>query len=123
MKHGASQAHLFPPIVRTKQPSQAPNSVSSTSSERDAARWRTTPTKRTRDWADYNRRRRAVSEWRARYGNVCPGYKRPPHPANDLTAEHVHAVAETGDASGRLTVLCRACNSRHGAETALGYRT
>ncbi|KAA9227045.1 hypothetical protein F6I42_03470 [Corynebacterium amycolatum] len=91
--------------------------------ERDAKQWRTTPTKRTRDWAEYNRRRRVVTEWRAKHGDLCPGYKRTPHPASDLTAEHVHAVAETGDGRGRLTVLCRACNSRHGAETALKYRT
>lgn len=91
--------------------------------ERDAKQWSATPTKRTRDWREYNRRRKAVADWRARHGNICPGYRRPPHPATDLTAEHINPVADNLDGQGKLSVLCRSCNSRHGAETARKYRT
>lgn len=90
--------------------------------ERDAKQRRTTPTKRTRDWAEYNRRRKTVTQWRAAHGNICPGYKRPPHPATDLTAEHITPVADILDGNSALSVLCRSCNSRHGAETSNKYQ-
>lgn len=61
-------------------------------------------------------RRRAVAAWRATHGDVCPGYRRPPHPAWDLTAQHAHALADGGDPGQPLVVLCRSCNSRHGAD-------
>ena len=50
-------------------------------------------------------RRRAVAAWRAAHGDVCPGYRRPPH-----------ALADGGDPGQPLVVLCRSCNSRHGAD-------
>lgn len=62
------------------------------------------------------RRARAVESWRQRFGNVCPGYGRPPHPAADLTAQHSHALVLGGEVDQPLTVLCRSCNSRHGLE-------
>lgn len=60
-------------------------------------------------------RRQTVAAWRAAHGDVCPGYRRPPHPARDLTAQHAHALADGGDPGQPLVVLCRSCNSRHGA--------
>lgn len=70
------------------------------------------------------RRRRAavVAEWRQRHGDWCPGYGVPPHPATDLTAQHGDALVEGGDAGQVLTVLCRACNSRHAAVVMTPYR-
>lgn len=75
----------------------------------------TVPTKRDEPRSRV-RRRAAVAQWRATHGNICPGHKRPPHPASDLTAQHGHALAEGGSAAQPLTVLCRSCNSRHAAE-------
>lgn len=61
-------------------------------------------------------RKRFVQRWREIYGDWCPGYKRPGHRARDLTAQHRHALSDGGDPSQPLTVLCRPCNSRHGAD-------
>lgn len=82
---------------------------------------RTTPTKRTRTWTERQRRAAAVRTHRQTHGDWCPGYKAPAHPATDLTAEHITAVADSLDATGELAVLCRSCNSRHGAETKAFY--
>jgi 5-methylcytosine-specific restriction protein A len=61
--------------------------------------------------AERTRRAAAVAEHRANYGDVCPGWQRPPHPARDLTADHVLPVAAGGAEHGPLSVLCRKCNS------------
>lgn len=60
--------------------------------------------------AEEARRAAVVQQWRALHGNVCPGWRRPAHPATDLTADHVVAVGAGGAESGALAVLCRACN-------------
>lgn len=87
--------------------------------ERSAKR---TPTSIDRARPGQRRRRaNAVRQWRAQHGNWCPGYKREPHTATDLTAEHIAPVADTLTSGGVLTVLCRSCNSRHGAETKAFY--
>ena len=53
----------------------------------------------------------AVAGWRATHGDWCPGWRRPGHPATDLTAEH----GPNPVGSRRVhTVLCRSCNSRKG---------
>ena len=44
------------------------------------------------------------------------------HMATDLTAQHGDALVEGGDAGQVLTVLCRACNSRHAAVIMAPYR-
>ena len=76
---------------------------------------RTTPTKIAgKSTAERRRRARAVAQWKQRYGNVCPGYGRPPHEADDLTAQHAAALALGGSVDQALVVLCRECNSRHG---------
>ena len=71
--------------------------------------------RRQRPWSERTRRAQAVEHWRATYGDVCPGWQRPPHHATDLTADHVVAVAVNGDERGELAVMCRACNSRKGS--------
>lgn len=85
-------------------------------SELDKHQRRTTPTK-IHEPRDRRRRATAVRKHRAQHGNWCPGYKREPHAATDLTAEHIDPVAEGGAWDGDLAVWCRSCNSRHGAET------
>lgn len=76
---------------------------------------RTVPTKVAyRDPVERRRRADAVAAHRARYGNICPGFQRPPHRATDLTAQHGDALVLGGALDQPLTVLCRACNSRHG---------
>lgn len=78
-------------------------------------RARTTPTKRTRDWTEINRRRAAVATWRREHGDWCPGYQTPRHPSADLTADHITPIARGGRPDGPLTVLCRSCNGRKAA--------
>lgn len=80
----------------------------------------TVPTKRTLTSSEARRRKAVVESWRSRYGNVCPGFGRSPHVATDLTADHVVPIAAGGAPSGRLSVLCRSCNSRKGARLADG---
>jgi 5-methylcytosine-specific restriction enzyme A len=65
--------------------------------------------------AERDRRAAVVAEWRATYGDVCPGWQREPHPSADLVADHIVAVAAGGAESGPLQVLCRCCNSARGA--------
>ena len=36
---------------------------------------------------------RVLRAWRGQHGNWCPGYQRPPHPAGDLTVDHVVPLA------------------------------
>lgn len=90
--------------------------------ELDEHQRRTTPTKVGLTYAERKRRAAVIAAWRSAHGDLCPGYKRPPHPANNLTAEHLTPVGDGGDQSGPLSVLCRSCNSRGGAELANRYR-
>lgn len=62
-------------------------------------------------WTEQQRRAKAVTDWVDTNGWLCPGYNRAPHESDDLTADHVHAVAAGGPEAGRLQVLCRSCNS------------
>jgi hypothetical protein len=48
-----------------------------------------------------------IQAWIDQHGLNCPGYRRDPHPAADLTGDHM--------ADGTIGVLCRSCNSRRGA--------
>jgi hypothetical protein len=72
--------------------------------------------------ADETRRRReAVADHRARYGDWCPGVTelgRGAHPSADLTADHIHEVRLGGAESGPLVVRCRPCNSARSANVA-----
>lgn len=63
------------------------------------------------DWAAIARA--AVEAHRATHGDWCPGWNRPPHPATDLTCDH---VIPRSLAAG-VQVLCRSCNARKGART------
>lgn len=58
-----------------------------------------------------DRRHDTVRAWVQRNGWTCPGWKRDPHPAKDLTADHVDPLALGGPQSGELEVLCKSCNS------------
>lgn len=64
--------------------------------------------------AETRRRARTVAIHRAKYGNWCPGWRRPPHPATDLTADHIVPVAAGGAEHGDHAVLCRSCNGAKG---------
>ena len=63
---------------------------------------------------------RVIARHRGQFGNQCPGYGRDPHPAPDLTADHVVPLAAGGAPldPGNLAVLCRSCNSTKGASEA-----
>jgi 5-methylcytosine-specific restriction protein A len=65
--------------------------------------------------AEKRRRADAVDQWRAQYGDWCPGWQREPHPASELTADHAVPYAAGGAEGGPLRVLCRRCNSARGA--------
>ncbi|HET6755941.1 MAG TPA: hypothetical protein VFH23_18530 [Jiangellaceae bacterium] len=69
--------------------------------------------------AEKRRRAAAVDQWRATYGDWCPGWEgREPHAVvwpNILSADHTTPVAVGGDERGPLTVRCRRCNSARGA--------
>jgi 5-methylcytosine-specific restriction protein A len=83
-----------------------------------AAHQRAKRAKRPYTYAEQQRRKAVVDAWVELYGYVCPGWRVPPHPSRDLTADHIDAVAVTRDESGPLSVLCRSCNGRKAAHTA-----
>lgn len=60
---------------------------------------------------------RVIARHRGEHGNWCPGYGRDPHPASDLTADHVVSLAAGGAPLdiANCAVLCRSCNSTKGA--------
>ncbi len=62
---------------------------------------------RLRDWC--------VARHIERHGPMCPGFMCDPHPSDDLTGHHVHAISEGGDnvpGPAGVKVLCRSCNVR-----------
>jgi 5-methylcytosine-specific restriction protein A len=64
-------------------------------------------------------RPQAVEAWRATDGDWCPGWgEQELHPAMDLTADHLWAVAAGGPEDGPLVVRCRCCNGARGAGAA-----
>ncbi|WP_035799874.1 HNH endonuclease [Kitasatospora mediocidica] len=53
-----------------------------------------------------------VANHRASVGDWCPGWRRPGHPATDLTADHVVPLAAGGsNTASNLAALCRSCNA------------
>lgn len=74
---------------------------------------------RNRTWAERTRRRTLVAQWVGTHGNICPGWERDPHPAHDLTADHVYPVSLGYPETGALSVLCNACNARKGQNVEL----
>lgn len=78
--------------------------------------WRATANRRRPGYTAAETRRRAqtVQAHIATHGYTCPGWKRPPHPATDLTADHITPIAAGGPENGPLTVLCRTCNASKG---------
>ena len=59
-------------------------------------------------------RKRLLAQWRARYGNYCPGDEsHPPHPTRDLTLDHIKPLRDGGSLldEANLRVLCRCANS------------
>lgn len=55
--------------------------------------------------------RAAVARHRSTFGDWCPGWNRPGHRSDDLTAEHPDGLAAGAQ---NLEVLCRSCNARKG---------
>jgi hypothetical protein len=83
------------------------------------------PTTLTRTWSEQQRRKTAVKAHIEEHGNVCPGWRRDPHPVtppNILTADHINAVANSGAGDGALQVLCRVCNGSKGDQPANDQR-
>lgn len=62
------------------------------------------------EWRKHSARRRA--EHVARQGWVCPGYRRPAHPADRLTLDHPVPLALGGALLQDGDVLCPGCNTR-----------
>ncbi len=59
-------------------------------------------------------RKRLLAQWRATYGNYCPGDKsHPPHATSDLTLDHIEPLRNGGSLldESNLRVLCRSANS------------
>lgn len=86
--------------------------------ERERVRTQAKRERRPYTHSERQRRREAVAEHRATYGDVCPGWRRPAHPAtqtNPLTADHPTAVRAGGSEQQPLAVLCRECNGAKGA--------
>jgi 5-methylcytosine-specific restriction protein A len=48
---------------------------------------------------------RRIANYRARHGDICPGYGTEPHPTTDWVCDH------------DLGPMCRSCNSRKAATT------
>jgi len=58
-------------------------------------------------------RKRVLAEWLEEHGWWCPGYGRDGHPANDLTGDHIVALADGGESvRANVQILCRSCNVR-----------
>jgi 5-methylcytosine-specific restriction protein A len=65
--------------------------------------------------SERQRRAEVVAEWKATFGDVCPGWQVPPHPAtprSPLGADHPIEVALGASETQSLAVLCAACNAR-----------
>ena len=72
-----------------------------------------------RDTAGQRRRLQIFRDWKARYGNLCPGTPRcdtpdQPHPVEpgELTIDHGTAQATGGELSDGPAVMCSAADSR-----------
>ena len=61
-------------------------------------------------WRRHSARRRA--EHVVSHGWVCPGYRRPLHPATRLTLDHPEPLALGGALLQDGVVLCAGCNTR-----------
>ena len=73
-------------------------------------------------------RKRVVEEHRARFGDVCPGWRRKPHrvnpETNPLTCDHIRPRSKGGPDEGwNYQVLCRQCNSAKKNRTRGGITT
>jgi predicted kinase len=64
------------------------------------------------------RRADAVRAHVEQHGWTCPGWEREPHPAENLTADHIVPTGLGGAQGGELRVLCRSCNSARGSSMA-----
>jgi 5-methylcytosine-specific restriction protein A len=51
------------------------------------------------------------------HGDWCQGYRVPAHLSSDLTVDHIVPKAAGGKAElSNMSVLCRGCNARKGAQ-------
>jgi hypothetical protein len=77
-------------------------------------------------YAERQRRAATVRAWIAEHGYLCPGWQRPPHPAdpehNPLCGDHLDPPGAGGPEHGPLGVLCRRCNSAKGASGGIARR-
>ncbi|RJQ68090.1 HNH endonuclease [Pseudonocardiaceae bacterium YIM PH 21723] len=66
--------------------------------------------------AQYQRvARQLIAEHRQAHGAWCPGWARPPHQDEDLTADHIVPLSKDGTHQrSNLQVLCRTCNAAKG---------
>ena len=66
-------------------------------------------------WARLSKR--VIARHVGLHGDWCPGYGLDPHPASDLTADHIVPLAAGGAPLdiGNCAVLGRSCNSTKGA--------
>jgi 5-methylcytosine-specific restriction protein A len=65
--------------------------------------------------------RKVVTNHVLTHGWNCPGYGRAPHPATDLTGDHVVSLADGGaSTAANVRILCRSCNSRKGRRSGTG---
>jgi hypothetical protein len=63
-----------------------------------------------REWRRH--RTSTLRAHRSEHGDLCPGYRRPPHTARRLTVDHVDPLALGAELLGETQVLCDSCNTR-----------
>lgn len=85
------------------------------SNQVEATRTRAKRARRPYTSTEQHRRATAVQAHVAAHGYWCPGWRTPPHPSQDLTADHPVEVARGGAETQPLETLCRSCNGRKGA--------
>jgi hypothetical protein len=74
--------------------------------------------------AEIKRARATVRAWIETHGMLCPGVPsldRPPHPARELSADHLQEVSAGGSEHGPLGVLCPSCQTAKWRASGWGF--